>query len=127
MRSIVDRFLEHSRIYVFGPDDEAQVFLSSADWMPRNFDRRVEVMFPIESPELKDRILHEIVPAYLTDNVKARFLQSDGSYTAPALLEGQVPYRCQESLLTMRPPVIAADGRISGNGAAKLDEVRIHG
>ena len=62
VRSIVDRFLEHSRIYVFGPDDEARVYLASADWMPRNFYRRVEVMFPIESPELKERILHEIMP-----------------------------------------------------------------
>ena len=72
VRSIVDRFLEHSRIYVFGPDAEAKVFLSSADWMPRNFYRRVEVMFPIEQADLRDRILHEIVPAYLMDNVKAR-------------------------------------------------------
>ena len=53
VRSIVDRFLEHSRMYVFGPDDEAQIFLASADWMPRNFYRRVEVMFPIESPPLR--------------------------------------------------------------------------
>ena len=49
VRSIVDRFLEHSRIYVFSPDDEAQIYLASADWMPRNFYRRVEVMFPIEA------------------------------------------------------------------------------
>ncbi len=62
--SIVDRFLEHSRLYVFSPDDEAKVFLSSADWMPRNFHRRVEVMFPVEAADLKDRILHEIIPAY---------------------------------------------------------------
>ncbi len=57
---------------MFGPDAEAKVFLSSADWMPRNFYRRVEVMFPIEQADLKDRILHEIVPAYLLDNVKSR-------------------------------------------------------
>src|SRR5256886_9255711 len=64
VRSIVDRFLEHSRIFVFGPDEDCKVYLSSADWMPRNFYRRVEAMFPIEAPELKDRILHEILPAY---------------------------------------------------------------
>ncbi len=58
VRSIVDRFLEHSRIYVFSPDEEAQIYLSSADWMPRNFYRRVEVMFPIEAPDLKTRVLH---------------------------------------------------------------------
>src|SRR5580698_2880663 len=78
--SIVDRFLEHSRIYVFSPDDEAKVFLSSADWMPRNFHRRVEVMFPIEAPEPRDRILYEIIPSYLRDNVRTRILRSDGSY-----------------------------------------------
>src|SRR5690606_34435386 len=59
--SIVDRFLEHSRLFVFSPDEEAEVYLSSADWMPRNFYRRVEVMFPVEAPELKQRILHEIL------------------------------------------------------------------
>ncbi|HVW37872.1 MAG TPA: polyphosphate kinase 1, partial [Pirellulales bacterium] len=68
VRSIVDRFLEHSRVFVFSPDEEAQVYLASADWMPRNFYRRVEVMFPIEAPELKQRVLSEIVPAYLRDN-----------------------------------------------------------
>ncbi len=99
VRSIVDRFLEHSRIYVFGPDEEAKVFLSSADWMPRNFYRRVEVMFPIEQADLRDRILHEIVPAYLMDNVKARVLQSDGCYTRQPLKEGESPFRVQERLV----------------------------
>ncbi len=124
VRSIVDRFLEHSRIYVFGPDSDAQVFLSSADWMPRNFFRRVEVMFPIESVELKDRILHEIIPPYLRDNVKARFLASDGIYAHPPAPDGNTRFRCQESLLAARPPVINADGRVSGNGLSKLDESR---
>ena len=68
--SIVDRFLEHSRLYVFSPDAEAKVYLSSADWMPRNFHRRVEVMFPVEAADLKDRILHEIIPAYRRDNTR---------------------------------------------------------
>ncbi len=73
VRSIVDRFLEHSRIYVFGADDdECKIYLASADWMPRNFYRRVEVMFPIEAPDLRERVLHEIIPAYLRDNVKSR-------------------------------------------------------
>ena len=70
------------------PTAEAQVYLASADWMPRNFYRRVEVMFPVESPELKERILHEIIPAYLLDNVKARALQSDGSYIRVQPAEG---------------------------------------
>src|SRR5262249_12410802 len=98
VRSIVDRFLEHSRIYVFGPDSDAKVFLSSADWMPRNFYRRVEVMFPIEQADLRDRILHEIVPAYLMDNVKARILRPDGNYVLPPLTEGEQPFRVQERI-----------------------------
>ena len=76
---------------MFGPDDEAKVYLSSADWMPRNFYRRVEVMFPIEAAELKDRILHEIVPAYLRDNVKARVLQPDGTYVRSQPPTGEPP------------------------------------
>src|SRR5690606_7243338 len=98
--SIVDRFLEHSRIYVFSPDDEAKVYLSSADWMPRNFHRRVEVMFPIEAPDLKRRVLHEIIPTYLRDNTRTRILQPDGKYTR-ASSEGQTPHRSQEEFLTM--------------------------
>ncbi len=102
VRSIVDRFLEHSRIYIFSPGDESQVFLSSADWMPRNFFRRVESMFPVEAPELRDRILKEIVPAYLCDNVRARLLRSDGSYERATPEPGQPPFRCQEALLQTR-------------------------
>jgi polyphosphate kinase len=105
VRSIVDRFLEHSRIYVFGVENEAEVFLSSADWMPRNFFRRVEVMFPIESPLLKDRVLHEIVPVYLRDNVKARVLQADGSYQRLQPGPGETPCRAQEELLKLAAQV----------------------
>ncbi len=80
VRSVVDRFLEHSRIYVFGPDEEAEVFLSSADWMPRNFFRRVEVMFPVLDPSLTGRILTEIIPIYLADNTRARVLVPEGQF-----------------------------------------------
>jgi polyphosphate kinase len=136
VRSIVDRFLEHSRIYVFGPDSDAKVFLSSADWMPRNFYRRVEVMFPIEAPELKDRLLHEIVPAYLLDSVKARLLQPDGAYLRIQSAPGEAPYRCQERLLSLRPTsmperearaafAVAASSNGSGNGAAIETEQRV--
>jgi polyphosphate kinase len=78
--SILDRFLEHSRVYVFGAGDDADVFLSSADWMPRNFQRRVEIMFPLIDPVLKRRIVQRVLPALLDDNVKAREMQPDGSY-----------------------------------------------
>ena len=78
--SVVDRFLEHSRILAFGAGEKADVYLSSADWMPRNFQRRVEVLFPIEAPALKARLLDEILGAGMRDNVKARLLTADGTY-----------------------------------------------
>jgi len=78
--SIVGRFLEHSRIYYFENGGQPEVYLSSADWMPRNFLRRVEVAFPIETPLLRDHITNEVLPRFLDDRVKARALQPDGSY-----------------------------------------------
>jgi len=78
--SIVGRFLEHSRIYYFANDDDPQVYLSSADWMPRNFVRRIEIAFPIEQPTLRDEIINEVLPTFLNDRVKARELQPDGTY-----------------------------------------------
>ena len=99
VRSIVDRFLEHSRIMVFGVEDAANVFLSSADWMPRNFYRRVEVMFPVESQPLKKRILNEIIPTYLNDNVKSRVLRSDGTYEFFKGENGSAPIRGQIELI----------------------------
>ena len=80
VRSIVDRFLEHSRIFYFENARQPEVFLSSADWMPRNFFRRIETVFPIEDGNLRERIISEILGTSLTDNAKARVLQSDGSY-----------------------------------------------
>jgi polyphosphate kinase len=109
VRSIVDRFLEHSRVYVFSPREEARVFLSSADWMPRNFYRRVEVMFPVEDKDLKERILDEIVPAFLKDNVKARILKPDGTHYRLQPAEGELRYRSQEELLNVRPGHSALD------------------
>ncbi len=78
--SIVGRFLEHSRIYCFENAGQREVFLSSADWMPRNFFRRVEVAFPLENAILRDEIVNEVLPNLLNDRVKARELQPDGSY-----------------------------------------------
>ena len=125
--SIVDRFLEHSRIYVFGADADAKVYLSSADWMPRNFYRRVEVMFPIEQADLRDRILHEIVPAYLMDNVKSRVLQPDGTYIRPTLPEGETPFRVQERLLALRPgtTTAASDMRLASAAAANVSAIEL--
>jgi polyphosphate kinase len=78
--SIVGRFLEHSRVYYFGNGGKPDLYLASADWMPRNFYRRVEIAFPIESSPLRDEIINEVLPRFLTDYGKARELQPDGSY-----------------------------------------------
>src|SRR5213083_460054 len=78
--SIVGRFLEHSRINYFENAGDPVVYLSSADWMPRNFFRRIEVAFPLETPALRDQITNDVIPAFLHDRVKARELQPDGTY-----------------------------------------------
>ena len=83
VRSIVGRFLEHSRIFYFENGGEPEVYVGSADWMNRNLHERVEVLFPLKNPLLRDRVVHEILAAYLADNVKSRFLQSDGRYLRP--------------------------------------------
>ena len=99
--SVVDRFLEHSRVCVFGTGAQTEVYLSSADWMPRNFLRRVEVMFPIDDPQLKARLLDEVLGIALKDNVKARVLGVDGTYApVPLQLDGQA-IRSQQVLLEL--------------------------
>ncbi len=97
--SIVDRFLEHHRIFVFGQGASCEVYLASSDWMTRNFLRRIETMFPIEDPPLKARILDEIIGLHLSDNVKARRLASDGTWSRVMPAEGATPVRSQTALL----------------------------
>ncbi len=80
VRSIVGNFLEHSRIFYFENDENYEIYCGSADWMPRNLERRVEILFPVERPELKEELLH-ILQNQLDDNVKASVLQADGSYS----------------------------------------------
>ncbi|TWT47581.1 polyphosphate kinase 1 [Botrimarina hoheduenensis] len=108
VRSVVDRFLEHSRIMVFGTGAKQSVYLSSADWMPRNFERRVEVMFPIEADPLKTRIVEEIVPAYLRDNLRARLLTANGNYTRARPNGNEPLHRSQQELCDI------AEGRTTG-------------
>ena len=79
VRSIVGTFLEHSRIFYFENGGNSEVYCSSADWMPRNLERRVEIMFPVEDPRLKEKVMH-ILEVQLRDTVKAHLLQPDGSY-----------------------------------------------
>jgi polyphosphate kinase len=90
--SIVGRFLEHSRIFYFENAGQPRVFLSSADWMPRNFYRRIELAFPVETQALRDQIINDVIPAFLNDRVKARELQADGTYRR-LQPEGEEPRR----------------------------------
>jgi polyphosphate kinase len=99
--SIVDRFLEHSRVYYFANGGDPQVYIGSADWMDRNLSRRVEVVFPIDPPELKQRLINEVLAITLADNTKARELLPDGSYRRIVLENGQPPVRSQERFLEL--------------------------
>ncbi len=81
VRSILGRFLEHSRIFYFSNAGAEEIYVGSADWMPRNLYERVEVLFPVRDPELRNRLRDEILAAYLADTCKARLLRRDGSYT----------------------------------------------
>jgi polyphosphate kinase len=78
--SVVDRFLEHARLFYFEAGGKREVFLSSADWMPRNFIRRIEIMFPIEDESLRERLVNEVLATMLADNAKAWHLGPDGAY-----------------------------------------------
>jgi polyphosphate kinase len=97
--SILDRFLEHSRAYVFGVGESADVYVASADWMPRNFRRRVEVMFPLLDPRVKRRVLGRLLPILLEDNVKAREMQPDGTYARVTRAENEPKRRAQVRLI----------------------------
>lgn len=92
--SIVDRFLEHARVFHFRDGGDDAVYLSSADWMPRNLDRRIELLFPVESPECKARLLAAL-DVLFQDNVKARRLQGDGSYRRRRPEKGEEAFRAQ--------------------------------
>ena len=99
VRSIVGRFLEHSRIYVFENGGDREIFIGSADWMGRNLDRRVETIVPVLDPLLAETIYGHILAVLFADNVKARELQSDGTYVRlhPS---GQMPINAQHVFLT---------------------------
>jgi len=110
--SIVDRFLEHSRLFYFSNGGEEEYYCASADWMPRNLDRRVELLFPVTSEEGRKKI-RSTFDLLFADNVKARVLQPDGSYRSKKRKKNEEPVRAQEALYQMaleerrtpRPPV----------------------
>lgn len=95
VRSVVGRFLEHSRIFYFLNDGEEEVFIGSADWMTRNLDRRVEVVAPVLAPHLKKYLKDTVLSAYLRDNVKARVMNSEGLYEMPPVAIGEEPFNSQ--------------------------------
>ena len=101
VRSIVDRFLEHSRIFYFENACEPEVFVGSADWMPRNFFRRIEVVFPVLDGNLRERIISELLAVTLADNTKARWLQADGSYRHAHPARGEKPRRSQTEFIAL--------------------------
>jgi polyphosphate kinase len=102
VRSIVGRFLEHSRIFHFANGGSDEIYTGSADWMPRNLFERCEVVFPVRDPVALARIHDEILPAYLADTVKARLQQPDGAYIrASKLLKDKAPFSSQEFLMQL--------------------------
>ena len=107
--SIVGRFLEHSRIYYFFNNGGEEVYLGSADLMPRNIDRRVEVLFPVENQRLIRHLRDEVLNIYLEDNMKARFLKSDGSYELPKRDSDVPPLSSQVWLLSHHPQMEKVD------------------
>jgi polyphosphate kinase len=95
VRSVVGRFLEHSRIYDFLNGGEEEIYIGSADWMTRNLKRRVEVVVPVLDPQLQKYLKETVLYAYLRDNVKARLMNSDGTYELPQVPIGEAPFNSQ--------------------------------
>jgi len=119
VRSIVGRFLEHSRIFHFANGGDLEIYLGSADWMPRNLFERCEVVFPVRDAAAKARIHDEILPAYLADTVKARLQQPDGTYLrAGKLPKEAAPFGSQDFLMQL------AEGKADLGAIPKATEAK---
>jgi polyphosphate kinase len=129
VRAIVDRFLEHGRLFQFTNGGKDEVYLSSADWMPRNFHRRVEIMVPIEDPVLRAKLI-EILNVTVADNVKSWSLRSDGSYARTAPKAGAPLVRSQQRFMEMtrdRVKGAEASSAVSGRFALQRSPAQVAG
>lgn len=124
--SVVDRFLEHSRIYYFANGGKPDVYIGSADLMDRNLSRRVEVIWPVEQPDLKVRLIEEILATSLADNLKARELQADGSYRRVTPKPGEEPVRSQQRFLELAAMNAARRQTIGEPAARPAEAPKIH-
>jgi len=118
VRSIVGRFLEHSRIFYFENGDKPEVFLGSADWMQRNLYERVEVLFPLKDPQHCERVCTEILSSYLADTRKARILGSDGSYARPRAVRNGHGFSVQEHLMRLAAGAVESQRNAAVHGPA---------
>jgi polyphosphate kinase len=124
VRSIVDRFLEHSRIFCFENGCQPEVFLGSADWMPRNFFGRIELVCPVEDGNLRERLISELLAISLADNQKARLLQADGSYRRVVPKRGAAPRRSQFEFISRASGAVNS-AKHSGKINAKYPRVKL--